>query len=250
MSATASRSRHTGSAWQGLDPLTRLVVAVGTLAAAALLSGVACTAALALVAVVLPALVARELRAVLTTSLLLALPLALSVVIVNVLFAVGTTEQGMWLAAEVVARVLTMAGAAVLFYATTRPSELVASLQHHGLSARATFVIHNGVAMIPRLAERAGEVTQAQRARGLDTEGSWLRRGRGVVAVAAPTVLSAIREVETRTLALETRGFTRPGRPTVMHPPPDSPLQRLARWGVAAGLVLLGLARLAGTLPC
>ena len=141
----------------------------------------------------------------LATCLVLALPLALSVVIVNVVFAVGSTEEGVLLAAEVVARVLTMAGAAVLFYSTTRPSELVASLQHHGVPSRATFVIHNGVAMIPRLAERAREVTAAQRARGLDTEGSWLRRGRGVVALAAPTVLGAIHEVETRTMALETR---------------------------------------------
>ena len=64
----------------------------------------------------------------------------------------------------------------------TRPSELVASLQHHGVPSKATFVIHNGVAMIPRLAERTREVTAAQRARGLDTEGSLLRRGRGLMA--------------------------------------------------------------------
>ncbi len=107
----------------------------------------------------------------------------------------------------------------------------MASLQYHGASPRLTFVIHNGVAMIPRLAERAGEVTAAQRARGLDTEGSILRRARGVVAVAAPTVLGALREVETRTLALETRGFTRPGRPTVLWPPHDSGAQRAAALG-------------------
>ena len=236
--------------WHALDPLTRLVLAVGTMVAAVLLDGIVCLAALAAVAVVAPSLVARQLRAVMRLSLLLALPLGISVVLVNVLFSPGTTAEGAVLAAEVVVRILTMAGAAVLFYRTTRPAELVASLQHHGLSARATFVIHNGVAMIPRLAERAREVTEAQRARGLDTEGSWLRRGRGVVALAGPTVLGAIGEVETRTLALESRGFTRPGRPTPLLLPNDGPWQRLARWGVLAGLVLLALARLTGTLPC
>ena len=183
-------------------------------------------------------------------SVLLALPLAASVAIVNIVFAVGSTEEGIRLASEVVVRVLTMAGAAVLFYATTRPAELVASLQYHGVPARATFVIHNGVAMIPRLAERAREVTDAQRARGLDTEGSLLRRGRGLVALAAPPVLGAMAEVETRTLALETRGFTRPGRPTLLWTPHDSPVQRLARWAVLVGLVALVIARLGGVLPC
>lgn len=141
-------------AWGDLDPLTRLVISVGTLIGAVLLGGVICLTVLALATVVLPAAFGGVLRRVLATSLVLALPLALSVVIVNVVFAVGSTEEGVLLAAEVVARVLTMAGAAVLFYSTTRPSELVASLQHHGVPSRATFVIHNGVAMI--LGSRTG----------------------------------------------------------------------------------------------
>lgn len=217
--------------------------------------------ALAVVAVLLPAAVARVLRQVVATGLLLALPLALSAVLVNVLFSTdGTviatlgplqvTEQGIALAAEVVARVLAMAGATVLFYVTTRPGELVASLQHHGTPARLTFVIHNGVAMIPRLAGRAREVAEAQRARGLDTEGNPWRRSRGLLALAAPTVLSAVHETETRTLALETRGFTRPGRPTVLRVPNDGRAQRIARWGVIVGLLLLALARATGVLPC
>jgi len=238
------------TAWGRLDPLTRLVVAVSTMVAALLLGGVVCLSALALAAVVIPAANAHRLGRVLRLSLLLALPLGISVVLVNVLFSPGTMAEGAALAAEVVVRVLTMAGAAVLFYATTSPADLVGSLQHHGLPARATFVIHNAVAMIPRLAERAGEVTAAQRARGLDTEGSWWRRGRGVLALAAPTVLGAIGEVETRTLALETRSFTRPGRATVLRPPHDSTAQRVTRWGVLAGLVVLALARIGGVLPC
>jgi energy-coupling factor transporter transmembrane protein EcfT len=105
--------------------------------------------------------------------------------------------------------------------------------------------------MIPRLAERAREVSDAQRARGLDTEGRPWRRAGGVVALAVPTVLGAIAEVETRTLGLETRGFTRPGRPTALWTPDDGRMQRLARWGIAVGLAALALARLAGvSLPC
>jgi len=250
MRPTTTPDNPAASHWHELDPLTRLVVSVGTLVAAILLGHVVCLAVLAVLAVLVPAAIAHELRDVSRTSLLLALPLAVSAVIVNVLFSVGTAAEGAELAAVVVARVVTMAGATVLFYRTTRPSQLVASLQHHGLSARLTFVIHNGVAMIPRLAEHAREVTEAQRARGLDTEGNWLRRGRGVLAVAAPTVLGAIGEVETRTLALESRGFTRPGRPTPLWQPHDGTLQRTARWGVLVSLVLLAVGRVMGVLPC
>jgi energy-coupling factor transport system permease protein len=148
--------------------------------------------------------------------------------------------------ATVLARVLLMAGAVTLFYRTTTPDELVASLQAHGLPPMATFVIHNAVAMVPRLAERAEEVTAAQRARGLDSEGSLRHRLRGVVAVAGPTVGGAISEAEARTLALESRGFTRPGRHTLLRVPADSVVQRAARWTMLAGVVALAMARLAG----
>ena len=244
------RTSPTASRWHGLDPLTRLIAAVTTMAAALILGGVVCSLALAVVAVIVPAIVAHQLSGVLRLSLALALPLAASVVVVNVLFSPGTAADGALLAAEVVIRVLTMAGAAVLFYRTTSPADLVGSLQHHGLPARATFVVHNAVAMIPRLAERAREVTDAQRARGFDSEGSWRRRGRGVLAIAGPTVLSAIGEVETRTLALETRGFTRPGRATVLRVPADSTAQRLGRWAMVAGVIVLLIAQIAGLLPC
>lgn len=248
-----SPSPSLGSAtdpWRALDPLTRLVAAVATMVAALVLDGVICSLVLLAVAVVVPAILARELAKVVRLGLLLSLPLVLSVIVVNLLFSPGTLAEGGRLAAEVVSRVLTMAGATVLFYRTTTPADLVGSLQYHGLSPRLTFVIHNAVAMIPRLAERAQEVAAAQRARGLDSEGSWWRRGRGVVAVAAPTVLGALGEVETRTLALETRGFTRPGRPTVLRVPHDSASQRLARWAMVVGLAALAVARLAGLLPC
>lgn len=236
---------------------------MGTLIAAIMLDGVVCLALLAVFAVMVPATAARVLPKVLKTSLQLALPLALSVAIVNVFFFTGgativaqlgpltVTAEGISLAAVVVVRVFAMAGAATLFYLTTRPSELVASLQQRGVSPRLTFVIHNSVAMMPRLAERAAKVADAQRARGLDTEGNLLRRGRGLLAVAVPTVLGSIHEVETRTLALETRGFTRPGPRTVLWPPHDSTAQRLSRWSIALALVLLGLLRLGGVaLPC
>jgi len=181
-------------------------------------------------------------------ALLLALPIALSTAIVNTLLP---ASEGTGLVVTVVARAIAMAGAVSLFYLVSKPSELVASLQAHGASARVTFVIHNAVAMIPRLAERAAEVTAAQRARGLDTEGSIWRRARGVVAVAAPTVLGSVAEAEVRTLALETRGFSRPGRRTLLWVPHDSLVQRLVRWSVATAVLVLAAARVTGTvMPC
>lgn len=246
--------------WHRLDPLTKLLISVGTVVALVMLGGIVLASVLSAVAVLLPAALARCLARLVRISILLALPVLISAVLVNVLVSEGVaiaevgpfaiTEEGIRRAGEVAVRVVGMAGAVTLFYLTTRPSELVASLQRHGAPARLAFVVHNAIAMIPRLAERAGEVAEAQRARGLDTEGNVVRRTRGLVAVAAPTVLGALAEAESRTLALETRAFSRPGRRTLLWWPRDSNAQRAARWSIVIALVLLALARLASvTLP-
>jgi energy-coupling factor transport system permease protein len=96
---------------------------------------------------------------------------------------------------------------------------------------------------VPRLAERAREIVEAQRSRGLNTEGGVRARIRGVLPVAGPLVLSALTEVEHRTMALEARAFAAPGKRTVLRAYPDSTAQRILRWAlVLATIVLLGAA--------
>jgi energy-coupling factor transport system permease protein len=95
------------------------------------------------------------------------------------------------------------------------------------------------IRMVPRLVERAAEIVEAQRARGLDTEGGVVARARGVVPLAGPLVLSALHDVEEQTMALEARAFSAPGRRTLLHALPDSDLQRALRWTLAVGSILL-----------
>jgi energy-coupling factor transport system permease protein len=224
------------------------VLAVVTSIVAVLLGGVVGPTVLIVVAVLLPAAAAGVLRRVLRTTLLLALPLALSAAIVNLFFfpggttvlvAIGpitATAEGAVFAAGIVMRVLAIAAALTLFYSTTRTSELVVDLERRGVSPRLAFVTNSAVSTVPAMVERAATITAAQRARGLDTEGSPWRRIRGIVPLVGPTILGAINEVEERTMALEARGFTRPGRRTLLWHPADSPRQRVARW-----LILLAI---------
>ena len=86
--------------------------------------------------------------------------------------------------------------------------------------------------------DRAGEITDAQRARGLDTQGRIWRRVRGLVPLAGPLVLGALAEVEERTMALEARAFTAPGKRTVLRVLPDSGSQRAVRWLVAIATIV------------
>jgi energy-coupling factor transport system permease protein len=97
--------------------------------------------------------------------------------------------------------------------------------------------------------ERGRRIRDAQRARGLDTEGSVGARLRGVLPLAAPAVLGAIHDVEARTLALETRGFGRPGRRHVLWAPSDTAAERVARWALVGALVVLIAGTASGAIP-
>jgi energy-coupling factor transport system permease protein len=225
-----------------------------------LLGGVIGPLLLVAAAVVVPSVAAGVLRRLARTALLLTLPIAISVVLVNVFFFPGGTEvllrigpitataEGARFAIEILARLFAISGAITLFYLTTPPAELVADLERRGVPARATFVTLGAVQTVPAMVERAGTITAAQRARGLDTEGNLWRRLRGIVPVVGPVILGSIAEVEERTMALEARGFTRPGRRTLLWHPPDSGIQRLARWAVVLSAPALVAARATGWL--
>jgi energy-coupling factor transport system permease protein len=227
---------------------------------AVVVGGVAGPAILTLVAVLVPALVAGILGRLLRTALLLTLPIAVSVLVVNLLFypagreilfqigPIRATAEGLEFALETLARIGAISGAITLFYLTTPPGELVLDLERRGVSPRVAFVALASVQTVPALVERAGTITAAQRARGLDTEGSVWRRLRGILPLAGPVLLGSITEVEERTMALEARGFTRPGHRTLLWHPTDSGAQRLARWLLVLAVPLLVVARAVGWL--
>jgi energy-coupling factor transport system permease protein len=82
----------------------------------------------------------------------------------------------------------------------------------------------------------------------MDTEGQFWQRARGVVPLAAPVVFGALTEVEERTMALEARAFSAPGRQTLLRIPADGALDRVLRWGAVLALVALVGLRISGRL--
>ena len=212
------------------------------------------------VAVAAPALVARSLGRLARTAALLSLPLAASVLIVNVFFFPGgrdvllqlgplrATAEGVAFAAEILARLVAISGAISLFYLTTTPGALVVDLERRGVPAKVAFVALASVQTVPALVERSAAVTAAQRARGLDSEGPLWRRVRGVVPVAGPVILGSLAEVDERTLALEARAFSRPGRRTLLWHPHDTAVEAAGRWALVASVPLLVALRATGVL--
>ncbi len=173
------------------------------------------------------------------------IPLVASIILVNTFLFPGATDvivrlgplaptwSGLTAALQATLRVVAFALSVAVFSLTTPTDDLLSDLELRGLGRRGVFVIGAAIATVPRMIERAAEIVDAQRARGLDTQGSPLRRARGIVPLAGPMISSALSEVEERTMALEARAFSAPGRRTVLRHLPDSVRQRALRWGLA-----------------
>lgn len=205
-------------------------------------------------------MVAAVLPRLLRTAALVSAPLAISALLVNffftpngatVLFEIGpitATAEGLRVALETVVRIGAISGALILFYLTVPLGSLVVDLERRGVSPNATFVISSAVRTVPAILARTSEVTDAQRARGLDTEGSLWRRLRGLVPVVGPVLLGSIAEVEERSLALEARAVARRGARTLLWWPADTGAERIARWLMALSVPATIAARAAGWL--
>jgi len=132
---------------------------------------------------------------------------------------------------------------------TTEPRSFVFDLERRGLSPRFAFVAAATLEAVPAMVERAGVIASAQRARGLDTEGSVSARIRGVLPLVGPVIVSSLTEVEERSLALEVRAFGRPGRRQLLWRIPDSRGQLVVRVVMLLGLAAAIVSRLTGTFP-
>jgi energy-coupling factor transport system permease protein len=248
------------SAYHRLNPLTKAVAAATVTLTAFFAGGYLLPLAMLLGIVVPCAIAARLLPRLLRVAVAVSLPIAISVALVSiftragqtVLFTIGpfdATAEGVDFAGQIMVRLFVAAMALGLFGLTTDPRALVTDIERRGLPPRLAFAAAATLETIPLLIERASAIQAAQRARGLDTEGSVRARLRGVMPLVGPVILSSLTEVEERSLALEVRAFGRPGRRHLLWSLPDSRPQQVVRWVLGAGFLVFIVGRAAGLIP-
>lgn len=246
----------TPSPYHRLNPLTKAVIAtvgsIGAFAAGGYIGPIAIDLVMVLLAVR-----AGVLGQLVRVSLLLTLPIAISVVLVSVFTRAGTTvlfvigpfeatAEGVDFAGQTLVRLFAISLSIGLFVMTTNPRAFVFDLERRGVSPRVAFVAVATIEAVPALVERAGVIGESQRARGLDTEGGLRARLRGVLPLVGPVIIGALTDVEERSLALESRSFSRPGRRHLLWAMADAGWERWLRRALVAALVATAIARLSG----
>jgi len=240
------------------NPVTKLVMVVGVAAIAFMLPNFRLP--LAIMAVLLgTAAISGVFLPVAKVTLVIGIPLLLILLPVQALFfpdnqtpmfvleGVPIVDQltiwreGVMFALLILSRLAAVIVAMMLFVTTTLPRKLTDALMQKGMSNKFAYVFIAALQFIPQMQRRSGKILDAQQARGLDTGANVLRRGRAVVELLSPLLISTLISTQTRALALESRGFTQTGERTYIYDIPDTTLDRALRWVTGIAVVAVAV---------
>lgn len=243
------------SAVEALHPLTKLALMLAAVVAGAALPSL--PAVLGVFVLVLAPLAAAGgcLAPFLRTSLRVLTPFLISLLLIQGFFTPGPTVllrlgpfhytlEGLLVGLLFSARLLVGMGAATLLMLVTRPDALMRGLVERGLPNQIAYIVITALQIVPTFQARARAILDAQRSRGLETEGPLTVRLRAFAPLVGPLILSSLMQIEERAIALEARAFNRPGRRTSLVALHDTRAQALLRWALLAAALGLVAARL------
>ncbi|GAA5053252.1 energy-coupling factor transporter transmembrane component T [Haladaptatus pallidirubidus] len=123
----------------------------------------------------------------------------------------------------------------LLFATTAQPQRMRIALMEKGVPSKLAYVFIASLQIIPEIRDRAGAISEAQQARGLDTTADVRTRLSSIVALLAPLLISTLIVANTRALALNARGFQAKGPRTYLYEVSDPTGERVLRYlgGVA-----------------
>lgn len=151
----------------------------------------------------------------------------------NIIFGVWVltvTDESLRFAYQTATRIMVMVSAFILFLLSTHPGDLMSDLTRRGLPGTFAYVITSTLQIIPQMQAKANTIIDAQRARGLETQGSIRNRVGALLPLVGPLVFGSIVEVEERAIAIEARGFTAKRKKTSLRELEDKSIEIVFRW--------------------
>ena len=110
--------------------------------------------------------------------------------------------------------------AATLYWlASIRLEQLVLALFASRLPPGAAYLLVSPLLLKEQLTRRLSTIGEAQRARGMDTHTSWLRRWYHIMTLSGPLIVWTLTDVEERAAALESRAFRSHASRTTLNAP-------------------------------
>ena len=110
--------------------------------------------------------------------------------------------------------ILNGASVFVWLFQSTQNKELSRALEDRGMNYKVVYVFLSSMQMIGVLNNKSKTIMNAQRARGVETEGNIFVRAKAFFPTMVPLVLSSITDMEERVLTMESKGLNAPCQKT------------------------------------
>ena len=215
------------SAIHKIDPLSKLLFAFISIAITYIISNFEVVLSVTLFSVFLLLIgkVFRKIIPIIGVSIML----IISIVIVQGLFhpesktpifelgIIVFYKEGLAYAFLLSMRVINMLCAFGVVILTTKPDELVEALIRKGMSPKIGYIFLSVLQIIPQMRATMGKITDAQRSRGMETEGSLWIRIKAFFPLIGPVVLNSLNDTRERAIALEIRGFSAKRKKTFLN---------------------------------
>jgi len=233
-----------------LNPITKFVITLCILICGFVLPGIL-TSYLILALIIIPLAVWGQVtKRMLQLVFNISWPLILSVVIIQTTFwgegtalfefgFISPKLEGLLFAINSSGRILFIMADFILFSLATRPDTLMISLKQAGLPSGLAYIIVTTLQLVPQFVTKANTILDAQRSRGLETQGNIITRARALLPLVLPLVVGSLLEVEERAIAIEARAFNSNKVETSLLEIPDSQNQKIARVGIVAITMLV-----------
>ncbi|HWT74278.1 MAG TPA: energy-coupling factor transporter transmembrane component T [Mobilitalea sp.] len=136
------------------------------------------------------------------------------------LFSIGPVifyREGTSFAMSIVINVINILLSFCVLILTTKPSDMIENFIRRGFSPRFGYVFISVFQIIPQMTETMSTIADAQRSRGMETEGNLWVRIKAFIPLISPVIMSSLINTKERALALEVRGFNSKHKKTFLN---------------------------------
>jgi energy-coupling factor transport system permease protein len=139
-------------------------------------------------------------------------------------------REGLLYALRYFQRIAPLMAALFLLFRTMNMTDLGIAMNRGGLPYRASFIFITTFQILPQLSKEMQQIMDAQKARGLETEGNLWTRFKSFIPVMVPVVANSIMKVQMQAIALETKGFNAPAKKTIYRDLEIRGIDRFLKW--------------------
>ncbi len=153
-------------------------------------------------------------------------------------------KEGLHFAFGIVVNVLNILLSFCVLILTTKPSDMIENFVRKGFSPRFGYVFISVFQIIPQMTETMATITDAQRSRGMETEGNLFVRMKAFIPLISPVVMSSLINTKERALALEVRGFNATTKKTFLNDEKKIPADQYIQIGIVIAIIAAAVWRI------